>query len=173
MHSDKHVTLLCPSGFIIIKQTVQISSFTFSAALHYANYTPRTSRPTTINISTAIEHPLLRRKMDLKLRNNSFRVKCVWYYPEKLVVEWWPHVWGRAGPSGADDNRWWSYCSCRRKPYVIIAFSINWTQHLAPSAAETQCVIKIYYINTLNIRLFLTHNEPLILLPSKLLQQWK
>lgn len=63
-----------------------------------------------------------------------------------------PACLGRTGPSGADDNRWWSYCSCERKPYVIIAFSINWTQHLAWSAAETQCVIKIYYINTLNIR---------------------
>jgi len=62
MHSDKHVTLLCPSGFIIIKQTLQISSFTLSAALHYVNYTHRTSWPTTINISTIIEYLLFAQK---------------------------------------------------------------------------------------------------------------
>lgn len=66
MHSDKHVTLLCPSGFIIIKQTVQISSFPLSAALHYVNYTHRTSWPTTINISTIIENLLFAQKDGFK-----------------------------------------------------------------------------------------------------------
>lgn len=76
MLSDKHVTLLCPSGFIIIKQAVQISNTTSSAALHYANYTAHTSWHTTIKISTVIEEPLLGRTMGLKLGNDSIREKC-------------------------------------------------------------------------------------------------
>ncbi|TSK22831.1 Calcium-activated potassium channel subunit alpha-1 [Bagarius yarrelli] len=58
-------------GFIIIKQAVQISNTTSSAALHYANYTAHTSWRRTIKISTVIEDPLLQRTMEPKLRNDS------------------------------------------------------------------------------------------------------